>query len=209
VLDWLEQGSPEAWTLNEAWCRGRFGVPGGEDGRGVYPFVLTGQTIARTGYTAIVPSIGQAICACLVVVLALFGHDLTNTQLSVLLGGIALSSGTAMPVVQVTLQLLAGPKQLGAASASVQFSRSIGSAIGTALVSAVLFATLAAMDGEVAALFGRIVQEGRAALAGLSAARATEAQAEIRDAFSAAFLTVALLSAIASALAWSIPLRRI
>ena len=171
--------------------------------------LMTGQTIARTGYTAIIPSIGQACCACLVVVLALIGHGLTNTQLSFLLGGIALCSGTAMPVVQVTLQLLAGPKQLGAASASVQFSRSIGAATGTALVSAVLFATLAATDSEVAALFGRIVQEGRAALAGLGAERAATAQAEIREAFRAAFLTVAALSAVASALAWSIPLRKI
>jgi len=105
--------------------------------------------------------------------------------------------------------LLAGPKQLGAASASVQFSRSIGAAMGTAIVSAVLFATLAAMDGEVAALFGRIVQEGRAALAGFTPARAAEAEAEIREAFRAAFLTVAAFSALASALAWSIPLRRI
>lgn len=171
--------------------------------------LMTGQIIARTGHTAIVPSIGQGVCACLVVVLALTGHALSNAQLSVLLGGIALSSGTAMPVVQVTLQLLAGPKQLGAASASVQFSRSIGAAMGTAIVSAVLFATLAAMDGEVAALFGRIVQEGRAALAGFAPARAAEAEAEIREAFRAAFLTVAALSALASALAWSIPLRRI
>jgi MFS family permease len=168
--------------------------------------LMTGQIIARTGYTAIVPSIGQALCATLVVGLAMFGHGLSNTQLSFLLGGIALCSGTAMPVVQVTLQLLAGPKQLGAASASVQFSRSIGSAVGTAIVSAVLFATLAAMDGEVAALFGRIVQEGRSAL---PVGREAVAQAEIREAFRYAFLTVAGLSAIASALAWSIPLRKI
>ncbi len=171
--------------------------------------LLTGQTIARTGYTAIVPSIGQGLCAMFVVLLALFGHGLSNTELSFLLGAIALCSGTAMPVVQVTLQLLAGPQQLGAASASVQFSRSIGSAIGTAIVSAVLFATLAAMDGEVAALFSQIIQQGRAALAGLSPGRAIEAQAEIRKAFTAAFVTVAALSAVASALAWSIPLRRI
>lgn len=171
--------------------------------------LMTGQIIARTGFTAIVPSIGQGVCACLVVVLALTGHALSNAQLSVLLGGIALSSGTAMPVVQVTLQLLAGPKQLGAASASVQFSRSIGAAMGTAIVSAVLFATLAAMDGEVAALFGRIVQEGRAALSGFTPARAAEAEAEIREAFRAAFLTVAALSALACGLAWSIPLRKI
>ena len=109
-------------------------------------------------------------------------------------------------MVQVTLQLLAGPKQLGAASASVQFSRSIGAAVGTAIVSAVLFAALAAMDGEVAALFGRIVQEGRSAL---PVGREAEAQAEIREAFRYAFLTVAGMSAIASALAWSIPLRKI
>jgi hypothetical protein len=50
VLDWLEQGSPEAWTLNEAWIRGRFGAPGGDDGRGVYPVVLSGQRIDRKLY---------------------------------------------------------------------------------------------------------------------------------------------------------------
>lgn len=60
VLDWLEQGSPEAWALNEAWCRGRFGVPGGEDGRGVYPFVLTGQSIDRKLYDHLNPYTGES-----------------------------------------------------------------------------------------------------------------------------------------------------
>ncbi|MFN7782800.1 MAG: esterase/lipase family protein [Lysobacterales bacterium] len=60
VLDWLEQGSPEAWALNEAWCRGRFGVPGGEDGRGVYPFVLTGQRIDRKLYDHLNPYTGES-----------------------------------------------------------------------------------------------------------------------------------------------------
>jgi len=110
---------------------------------------------------------------------------------------------------EIAVRTHSGATWAMSASASVQFSRSIGAACGTAIVSAVLFATLAAMDGEVAALFGRIVQEGRAALAGLSPARAAEAEAEIREAFRAAFLTVASLSALACALAWSIPLRRI
>lgn len=60
VLDWLEQGSPEAWALNEAWCRGRFGLPGGEDGRGVYPFVLTGQSIDRKLYDHLNPYTGES-----------------------------------------------------------------------------------------------------------------------------------------------------
>jgi hypothetical protein len=47
VLDWLELGSPEAWELNEAWIRGRFGR---WDARGVFPFVLAGETIDRKLY---------------------------------------------------------------------------------------------------------------------------------------------------------------
>lgn len=60
VLDWLEQGSPEAWALNEAWCRGRFGAPGGDDGSGVYPFVLTGQSIDRKLYDHLNPYTGES-----------------------------------------------------------------------------------------------------------------------------------------------------
>lgn len=47
VLDWLEHGSAEAWELNEAWIRRKVGPIGGH---GVFPFVLTGQTIDRKLY---------------------------------------------------------------------------------------------------------------------------------------------------------------
>jgi hypothetical protein len=47
ILDWLELGSAEAWSLNESWLDFD-GVPGG-----VFPFVLTGQTIDRTFYDAL------------------------------------------------------------------------------------------------------------------------------------------------------------
>jgi hypothetical protein len=119
---------------------------------------------------------------------------MTLSQLPWLLGAIALFTGTAMPVVQITVQMLAGPKQLGAAAASVQFSRSIGAAVGTAVVGAVLFATLAALDPDTAGLFARIVQQGPGALSGLAANRVVEVQAEI---------------GLGAVLAWSIPVRRI
>lgn len=47
VLNWLELGSREAWELNKAWL--------GLDlvGAGVFPFVLTGQTIDRAFYDAL------------------------------------------------------------------------------------------------------------------------------------------------------------
>jgi hypothetical protein len=114
-----------------------------------------------------------------------------------------------MPVVQTTVQFVAGPAQLGAAAASVQFSRSVGAAAGTALVSAVLFATLAASDPAAAGVFVAIVQTGPHALAGLSAERVAVVQAEIAQAFRAAFLVIAGYSALGGVLAWSIPVRRI
>ncbi|MDA1259769.1 MAG: phospholipase [Planctomycetota bacterium] len=47
VLDWLEHGSRESWSLNEAWIRGRFPKPAAG---GAYSFVLTGQRVDRKLY---------------------------------------------------------------------------------------------------------------------------------------------------------------
>jgi len=91
----------------------------------------------------------------------------------------------------------------------VQLSRSIGAAVGTALVGTVLFATLSLSDPETAGLFATLVQQGPDAIASLPAARRAMALAEIATAFSAAFLTMAAFSAIGLWLAWSIPTRRL
>ena len=171
--------------------------------------VATGRLIAWTGKTAVMPSFGLPVMTGCLVVLALFAPQITLGQLPFLFALLALSTGTAMPVVQLTVQMLAGPKQLGAAAASVQFSRSIGSAIGTAVVGAVLFASLAHSDPATAALFGQIVQRGPAALAGLTSGRVAVVQQEIADAFRAAFLTIACFAACGAVLAWSIPVRRL
>lgn len=47
ILDWLELGSSEAWTLNERWIRGQFKQ---NPAKPVFPFVLTGQSIDRSIY---------------------------------------------------------------------------------------------------------------------------------------------------------------
>jgi len=106
-------------------------------------------------------------------------------------------------------QQIGVPKQLGAGAASVQFSRTIGAAIGTAIVGAVLFATLAATDPDAAHLFGAIVEIGPRALAGLPAPRVAVLQGEIAHAFRAAFLTIACFGVLGGVAAWSIPVRRI
>ncbi len=171
--------------------------------------MMTGQIITRTGRSAIVPSIGQPVLMCILIGLAVFSPSLTLSELPWVFVAIALSCGTVMPVVNTTVQMLAGPRQLGAASASVQFSRSIGSAIGTAIVGAVLFGTLAATDSDTALLFGRMVEAGPSALEGLPLARVAVVQHEIANAFCAAFGAIACFPALGAFMAWTMPVRRI
>jgi EmrB/QacA subfamily drug resistance transporter len=171
--------------------------------------MFTGRMVSKTGRSAIFPSCGLPVVILALVVLGLFAPHLSVSQLPWLFAMIAISLGTVMPVVQITVQMVAGPQQLGAASASVQFSRSIGAAFGTALVGAALFAMLAATDLNTAHLFARIVEQGPQALAGLPTARIATVQAEIAGAFRAAFLTIAGFAMVGATLAWSIPVRRI
>ena len=168
-----------------------------------------GRTIARTGRTAILPSIGLAVSSVTLVGVALFAASLGNVALIIALSLISLATGPTMPVVQMTVQVVAGPQFLGAAAASVQFSRSVGAAFGTALVGAVLFATLAARDPATASFFTTLVAQGPRVLAALPEMRQVLVRSEIADAFRAAFLTIAAFTTSGLLLAWWLPVRRI
>ena len=171
--------------------------------------IMTGRLMVKTGRTAVFPSFGQPIVATGWAVLALFGPSIPLTWLPILFIVISVATGTTMPVVQLTVQIEAGPKNLGAASASVQFTRSIGAALGTATVGAVLFAVLAAQDPVVATLFADIVERGPAVLNTVSPELRANLSADIVGAFRGAFLTIAGFSVIAAILAWSLPARRL
>ena len=170
---------------------------------------VTGRLISKTGRTAIFPAIGQAVVTACLVILAFGGAWIPTGKLPLLFTVLSMAIGTTMPVVQITVQTVAGPKNLGAASASVQFTRSIGAALGTAIVGAVLFAVLALRDPATARLFADIVQQGPVILEKLSEPARIALGQEVAGAFRAAFLTIACFSAGAMLLAWTLPLRRI
>jgi EmrB/QacA subfamily drug resistance transporter len=171
--------------------------------------LITGQLVTRTGRTAIFPSCGYLAATAGLLFLAFWMPHLTLSQLPWVFGGTALFMGTVMGVVQVTVQAIAGQRMLGAGAAMVQFSRSVGAAFGTAAVAAVLFSVLAASDQDTANMFGTIIDRGPSAIASLAPARQAAIQAQIGDAFRAAFLTVAVFTSIGAWLAWSMPLRRL
>jgi hypothetical protein len=114
-----------------------------------------------------------------------------------------------MGVVQVTVQSASGPRRLGEAAASVQFSRSMGAAFGTAFVGSVLFAVLGARNPEAARTLAAMVERAGTDGSSLSAIGGPTAQMDIARAFRAAFLTIAALTALGVVLALTIPLRRL
>ena len=171
--------------------------------------MFTGRMVSVTGRTAIFPSVGQVIVTLCLLVLAFGGTLLTTGTLPILFLVLSMALGTTMPTVNVTVQVVAGPQNLGAAAASVQFSRSIGGALGAAIVGAVLFATLALSNREFAGLFAEIVERGPTALDHVALATRAALGVEIATAFRAAFATIACFSCAAMLLAWSQPVRRI
>ncbi|HET7411853.1 MAG TPA: MFS transporter, partial [Pararhizobium sp.] len=171
--------------------------------------MTTGQIVSRTGRTALVPSCGLVVVVCGLTLLAFLADRMSNLELSLFLAFTSLFIGTAMSIVQVTVQVAAGASMLGTAAASVQFSRSLGAALGTATVGAILFAVLTTIDPQATASFAKLFQASADPLAALSPAKVVAIQGDIRVAFRFCFLTIAAIAVCEILLAWSLPLRRI
>jgi EmrB/QacA subfamily drug resistance transporter len=171
--------------------------------------MITGQIVTRTGRTAVFPSIGLPLATLGLLFLAFWTPYLSVAVLPWTWCAIAICMGSVMGVVQLTVQVVAGPRRLGTGAAMVQFSRSVGAAFGTALVAAILFAILAHSDRETAGLFGTIIEEGPEVIAKFAPARQTIIHAEIADAFRWTFITIASFTGIGTLLAWTMPLRRV
>jgi EmrB/QacA subfamily drug resistance transporter len=171
--------------------------------------VITGRLVSRTGFTAVFPSYGLIVAVAALLFLAFAAPYLSRAELGAVLSVAALFMGTVMGVVQITIQSAAGPTNLGAAAASVQLSRSIGAAVGTAIVGAVLFASLAISGVDTSGTVGALMQQGPDALAMLSGPDRAIIEEAVAGAFRSAFLTVAAFAAGGALLAWSIPTRRI
>ncbi|MGV6873123.1 MFS transporter [Pseudochelatococcus sp. B33] len=166
---------------------------------------ITGRLVNRTGRTAIFPAATAPATCGLLLVLSLSAGSLSLYQIAALLFAITLTMGATMPVVQVTVQVAAGPANLGAAAGTVQLSRSLGAGVGTATVGMVLFSALGYGHPDAVAAFGTLIEHGDAAAQEIDAGL----QAVIAASFAFAFLAVALFAAIVAWMAWTMPLRRI
>ncbi|MCB4822098.1 MFS transporter [Roseicella aerolata] len=171
--------------------------------------LTAGRLMTRTGIGMPIAGIGLGFAAAGLLAVAWLAPVLSPGWLALLFGLVATGMGTSYPVSQITVQVAAGPARLGAAAGSVQFSRTLGAAMATTLLGALLFGTLAAGDAGTADLFARLVREGPALLPGLAEAERSALKEGLTGAFRAAYGGAALLAAAGSWLAWRVPVRRI
>jgi len=171
--------------------------------------LITGRLVSTTGRTTVFPITGLILVTANLMVLAFFAQSLGTWSFVVLLLWNGLFMGTVMGVVQVTVQSAAGTMRLGEAAASVQFSRSIGAAFGTALVGTMLFGWLAISNPDAARAFATMVQHVGGDAPPLSAAQRAAILPDIVSAFRAGFLLMAAFTAGGLLLAATNPLRRL
>lgn len=122
------------------------GVTAGEIGLLLLPLtggiglgsMLTGRLIGRFGRPTLLPAVGLATAALILVGAVWAEPRLDAWGLALTLGAAAFFMGTVMVSVQVTVQAQVDVDVLGVAAAATQFSRSIGAAFGAAVVATLM-----------------------------------------------------------------------
>jgi EmrB/QacA subfamily drug resistance transporter len=100
--------------------------------------IVSGQIVSRTGRYKAVAVTGSTLSAAGMLMLAFLGSEVTTAALITDLVVVGLGFGCVQPIFNLVIQNSAPRDQMGAATASSQFFRSIGSTIGVAVFGTVL-----------------------------------------------------------------------
>jgi EmrB/QacA subfamily drug resistance transporter len=100
-------------------------------------FVISGRLVSRTGRYKIFPIIGSAVLALGLAMLASLGPTTSFAYVALYMVVVGLGIGLAMQVLVVAVQNAVPHSQLGTATATATFFRTIGGAFGVAVLGAV------------------------------------------------------------------------
>lgn len=103
---------------------------------------FSGQVIARTGRYKALPIAGTALLILAMSLFAMLDVDTPLWQASVFMVVMGLGLGLSMQTLTIAVQNSLPPRDMGVATSSVTFFRSMGGAFGAAVFLAVLFGTL-------------------------------------------------------------------
>jgi EmrB/QacA subfamily drug resistance transporter len=101
--------------------------------------IAGGRLVSATGRTHPLPAVGMGMAACAMLAMAWLtdrSSRVAGYEACLVVQGLGL--GLALPTLTVAIQNAVEPRDLGAATASVGFFRSLGGAVGVALAGAIL-----------------------------------------------------------------------
>jgi EmrB/QacA subfamily drug resistance transporter len=166
---------------------------------------IVGLLITRTGRVNIFPQLGLAIATAAFLLLSATVSRAPTAVVLALTMLVGIGLGTVMPPTQVTVQFAAGRDALGAATASISLSRSIGGALGVAITGTILFALIGDVSEPLTGLVRQAIESGPAAIGLLSAAERLALAAHLDAAYRAVFLFLASVTACGVLIARTIP----
>lgn len=170
--------------------------------------IFAGQVVTRTGRYRILPITGTAVAAVGLALLSTMDADTPRLQSGAYMTVLGIGLGLSMQVLIVATQNSVDVSDLGVATSSVNFFRSVGGAVGVALFGALFNTRLAAeLAGGGGALQGPITPQ---AIDALPAAERTAFIGAFATALTDVFLIAVPVMLTAFALAWflrEIPLR--
>ena len=161
---------------------------------------ISGRWMLKTGRYRPQQVIGTACVPVALLGLA-FVSPVDAITTGVLMASVGLALGVVMPASLVAVQNAVPRAQLGVATAGIAFSRSLGGAIGVAVLTAILLASLHGHEGDALPAVGGEMSH----LSALAGATAAEADA----AFKRLFIIAAIVSFGAFLIALRVPDHRL
>ncbi|MBV8537074.1 MAG: MFS transporter, partial [Alphaproteobacteria bacterium] len=111
--------------------------------------IVTGRRVARTGRYKIYPAVGVALTAVALLLLSTVSPSSSLVYTAFVIALIGGGLGLVGPVMMVVIQNEVDFRDIGTATASISFFRSLGGSFGVALFTAVLIARLNALLAAV------------------------------------------------------------
>jgi EmrB/QacA subfamily drug resistance transporter len=151
--------------------------------------IVSGRLITRTGRYKVFPVLGTSLMALGLTLLSTMSPDTTLLRTSLYMLTFGIGMGCVLQVLVIAVQNAVGARDLGVATSSSAFFRSLGGSFGTALFGAILTSQLLAKLAHLLPAGGRGELRDLTGSPELIAQLAPEVRTEVVEAFSHAITT--------------------
>jgi hypothetical protein len=164
--------------------------------------VGSGQVITRTGHYKVFPVVGTALATVAMVLLSTMGTQTTEVTVIAYMVVLGAGIGLSMQTLVLATQNVVPTRDLGAATSSISFFRSMGGSIGVAIFGALFNSALANRLADIDVPIGDASDLTPVVLRGLPPPERADVVSAFADSLTGVFLYAAPLVAVAFVLSW-------